>query len=180
MSEVNFLDHKTWEGVSAAAESDFLRGGEQLIKSTLTLGQGADLRATTMMGMFGTVAVALFAAAVTLFAGPHPSWPLIAGAATTAFGLFIAASFCAAAAWPREFYVAGFEPRNLIANSSAKNDQFRARVLIAVTQDRIDHNRRAIGRAACLLMAALWSAGISLLAGGLVVIALVLAGKSLA
>lgn len=161
----DLIDHRAWDSISDEAQMAFLRGGEEMVKATLSLGHAADLRATTIMGIFGAIGVALFAAVATLIAGSRaPSWPLVISGATTAMGLFLAAAFCAAAAWPRHFFVAGFEPRNLL-NSSARQEQYRTRVLIAVTQDRIDHNRRAIDRAARLLMTAVWIAGGSLLGG---------------
>lgn len=125
----NLLDDAAWEGVSPEAQADFLRVGEEMIKSTLTLGQNADFRAITMMGIFGAIGVGLFAAIATFLSAPHPFWPAITAAATMSGGLFVAAVFCAVAAWPGKFFVAGFEPQNLL-NSSAKNDQFRTRVLM--------------------------------------------------
>jgi hypothetical protein len=175
MAHIDLLDDKTWEGVSPEAQADFLRGGEEMVKSTLSLGHGADFRAVTMMGIFATLGVALFAAVATLFAGANPFWPAIIAGVATGSGLFVAAGFCAAAAWPGEFFVAGFEPRNLI-NSSAKQDQFRDRVLIAVIQDRIDDNRRAIAHGARLVMIAIWIAAITLPGGGAALIALSVAG----
>ncbi len=163
MSKTDLLSDEAWTDVSHEAQSDFLRFGEEMVRSTLSLGHGADLRATTMMGIFGTVGVALFAAAATLIAASQPHWPGIVAATLGASGLFLAAAFCGAAAWPRYFFVAGFEPQDLL-NSSAKNDRFRVRVLIAVVQDRIDHNRRAIIRAARLAMIAVWTAGFSVVA----------------
>src|SRR5205823_13263173 len=133
--------------------------------ATLSLGHGADFRATTIMGIFGAIGVAIFAAVATLVAGSRsPSLPVVIAGIITAIGLFLAAGFCAAAAWPRNFFVAGFEPRNLL-DSSARIDRLRTRVLISVTQDRIDYNRRAIARAARLIMIALGIAGVSLIAG---------------
>jgi hypothetical protein len=171
MSEQNLLDDAIWEGVSAEAEAAFLQGGEEMVKATLALGQGADFRAVTVMGIFGSVGVALFAAVATLLAGSHPFLPATIAATITGLGLFVAAGLCAAAAWPGQFFVAGFEPRSLV-NSSAKQDRFRNRVLIAVVQDRIDYNRRAIARAARLLMGALLTAGFSLFLGSAALIVL--------
>jgi hypothetical protein len=168
----DLLDHRAWDSVSDETQIEFLRGGEEMVKATLSLGHAADLRATTVMGIFGAVGVALFAAVATIIAGSHPaSCALISAGTTTAMGLFLAAAFSAAAAWPRYFFVAGFEPRNLL-NSSARQDQYRTRALIAVTQDRIDYNRRAINRAARLMMTSVCIAGGSLLAGIIVFLVL--------
>src|ERR1700704_6631948 len=97
----DLLDHRAWDSISDETQIAFLRGDEVMVKATLSLGNAADLRATTMMGVFGAVSVALFAAVATLVAGSRPpSWSLIIAGATTAVGLFLAAAFCAAAAWP--------------------------------------------------------------------------------
>jgi hypothetical protein len=163
--QVNLDDPALWDNISSDAQADFLRRADDMVRSTLTLAQGADLRATTMMGIFGAIGVALFAAAATLITATKPLWPLIAASGATSFVLFIACILCAAAAWPRNFYVAGFEPRNLIASSSARDDKYRIAVLIAVAQDRIDHNRRAIDRAAYFAMTAVVIAGVGIATG---------------
>jgi hypothetical protein len=85
---------------------------------------------------------------------------------TLASGLFIASGFCFAAGKPTDFLVAGFEPRNLL-NSSAVKDEYRTRLLISVTQDRIDHNRAAIAHAAQQISAAMIAAGVSIGAAAL-------------
>jgi len=162
--DADLLNDSAWEKISSEAELDFLKVGDELVRSTLALGHGADLRATTIMGMFGTTGVALLAAVATLFVAERPYWPLIGGGATIALGLFVATGFCAAGAWPRNFFVAGFEPRNLL-HSGAIDDRYRVRILVAVTQDRIDHNRRSIDRAAKFLMRGICVAGLSLLLG---------------
>jgi hypothetical protein len=159
-TKVDLLVDDTWEGISARAEADFLASAEEMLKGTLALGHGADLRATTAMGIFGAIGAALFAAAATLFVATPQSWPPIAGTFSAAIVLFIAAVLCGFAARPQDFYIAGFEPRNLL-NSSAKSDQFRTRVLIAVMQDRIDHNRRATDKAAALVSKAFMAALVS-------------------
>lgn len=175
----DLLADETWEGVSPEGQAEFLRSGEEMVKATLSLGHGADFGAIIMMGIFGTLGVALFAAIATLLAGANQFWPAIIAGAATGAGLFLAAGFCAAAAWPRQFFVAGFEPRNLV-NSSATQDKYRGRVLIAVVQDRIDENRRAIARGARLVMIAIWIAAVSLPGGAVLLIALSVAGGHLA
>jgi hypothetical protein len=96
------------------------------------------------------------------------------GGTIAAIGLLFASGCCAAAAWPRQFFVTGFEPQELL-NSSARLDQYRVRVLTAVAQDRIDYNRRGIARAARLFMIAVWIAGISLITAIIVFLVLSLA-----
>jgi len=152
------------DDISDDAQREFLRHGEEMVRMTLALAHGADFRAITMMGIFGAIGVALIAASSTLIASGHPSWALIAGAVTTAAGLFIACGFCVAAARPVDFFIAGFEPRSLL-NSSAKKDEYRTRVLVAVTQDRIDQNRAAIALSAWQTWVAMKAAGMSIGAG---------------
>jgi hypothetical protein len=76
----DLLDHRAWDSVSDETQVAFLRGGEEMVKATLSLGHAADMRATTIMGIFGAVGVALSAAVATLIAGSRPpSWSLIIG-----------------------------------------------------------------------------------------------------
>jgi hypothetical protein len=79
VSHIDLLDDSVWEGVSAEAQIDFLRCGEEMVKSTLSLADGADFRALTTMGMFGAVGVAIFAAVATIISGSHPSWSMTIG-----------------------------------------------------------------------------------------------------
>jgi hypothetical protein len=160
----DILGLSAWKDVSEEGQRDFLRHGEEMVKGTLALAHGADFRAITFMGIFGAIGVALITASATLIASGHPSWALIAAAATIASGLFIACGFCGTAVRPTDFFIAGFEPRNLL-NSSAIKDEHRTRVLIAVTQDRIDQNRAAIATSASQTWTAMKIAGISVGAG---------------
>jgi len=91
--QVDLLSPSIWDGVSEAGQREFLSRGQEMVTATLSLAHGADLRNTTMMGIFGAVGVALFAAGAAIFAGSHPSWALAGGAMTAAIGLFIASQF---------------------------------------------------------------------------------------
>jgi|SRR5271156_465992 len=162
--QVDLLSPSIWDGVSEAGQREFLSRGQEMVTATLSLAHGADLRNTTMMGIFGAVGVALFAAGAAIFAGSHPSWALAGGAMTAAIGLFIASAICAIAARPIDFFISGFEPKQLV-NSSARNDQDRTRVLIAVIQDRIDHNRESLARSARLTVIAMCVGAASLAVG---------------
>jgi hypothetical protein len=97
---IDLLDDKTWDGVSPEAEHDFLRSGEEMVKSTLALGHGADFRAVTMMGIFGALSVGSFAAVATLLAASQLFWPGIIAGSVAGVGFFVAACFTALAAWP--------------------------------------------------------------------------------
>jgi hypothetical protein len=163
--ELSLLDPHSWDGVSQEAQREFLARGQEMIKETLALAHGADLRGTTMMGIFGAVGVALFAAGATIIEGTHPSWPLSAGAITASIGLFLASATCAFAARPSDFFISGFEPKRLLS-SGARYDENRIRVLIAVTQDRIEYNRTSLEQSARLISAAMVIGGIGLAAGG--------------
>ena len=164
--QIDLLSPSLWDGVSEAGQREFLLRGQEMVTATLSLAHGADLRNTTMMGIFGAVGVALFAAGATIITGSHPSWALAGGAMTTAIGLFIASAICAVAARPVDFFISRFEPKRLI-DSSARNDQDRTRVLIAVIQDRIDHNRESLARSARLTAIAMCVAAASLAVGAL-------------
>jgi hypothetical protein len=160
----DILELSIWENVSEEGQREFLRHAEDMVKGTLALAHRADFRAITMMGIFGAIGVALTTASATLIASGRPSSALIASAATIASGLFIACGLCGAAVRPADFFIAGFEPRHLL-NSSAIKDEHRTRVLIAVTQDRIDQNRAAIAISASQTWTAMKTAGISVGAG---------------
>lgn len=173
--DIDLLDHSVWDGVSDNAQREFLHYGEEMIKATLDVAKGADSRATTMMNHFGAIGVALVSASVALVAGGHPSWALVTGLAEIGAGLFVACGFCAAATNPADFFIAGFEPKSLL-QSSAKKDEFRTRVLIAVTQDRINHNRASIAYAAEHIWSAMLAAGMSVAAGIILFLGILLWG----
>jgi hypothetical protein len=44
VSHIDLLDDSVWEDISAEAQIDFLRCGEEMVKSTLSLADGADFR----------------------------------------------------------------------------------------------------------------------------------------
>lgn len=121
---------------------------EACLAGTMQLGIAADQRATTMLGIFGAGSVALLAAIATILAATPKNWPFIAGAATAAVLLFIAAALSAWAARPIYFYTGGYEPRRLAP--SAGNAVWMLRYAIADLQVRIDANRVALERSSRL------------------------------
>lgn len=89
---------------------EIARQGDVRLTALMALATAADLRATTLCGIFGASAVGTGAAAFADFVSPHPSSPLIVAGTITAFGLFVAAVIAAMAGAPRDFYVAGGNP----------------------------------------------------------------------
>src|SRR6267378_3130012 len=76
----------------------------------MSLATAADLRATTLCGIFGTSSVALTAAVLASIATGHAIIGLILGGSVGAAGLFMAAFLAANAGAPRDLFIAGGNP----------------------------------------------------------------------
>jgi hypothetical protein len=112
-NDVNLLSPDLWDEVSDNAQSEILRQAEMMVKGTITVALGADLRAATTMNVFGAGGVALLAAAATLIGGSKPDWLLICAPSVGATGLLIAAALCAYAIAPVSFYLSGARPQSV-------------------------------------------------------------------
>ncbi|MGH6840092.1 MAG: hypothetical protein ACREDT_15145 [Methylocella sp.] len=100
-----------WMPVEIARE--IARQGDVRLSAMMSLATAADLRATTLCGIFGASSVAVGAAVLTDIASEHPMTRAIIGGAILAIGLFLAAFTAAFAGAPRDFYVGGGSPDSL-------------------------------------------------------------------
>jgi hypothetical protein len=135
----------------------------------MILGTAADLRATTLCGIFGTAAVAISAAVLTSIATGHLIAPLIVGGAVLSIGLFIAASILAFAAAPRDFYIAGGNP-DLLKEWAWDAGEWRSETeMLDATGERyarsIAENRQNLELGSKRVRAAFWLAGASTIVG---------------
>lgn len=105
------------EGGSPQASTDllreFVRQGEVKLNAILELATAANLRATTLCGIFGTSSVALGGAVLAYAASNHQHLPLILAGIVAGLGFFIAAMVAGWATVPRDFYIAGASPDSL-------------------------------------------------------------------
>ncbi|MGH7082975.1 MAG: hypothetical protein ACREFV_10960 [Acetobacteraceae bacterium] len=87
--------------------------GEARLDAALNLATSAELRATTLCGIFGTWAVTLEAAILTYLPSSHDHFALILAGAVAGGGFFIAAIVAGISGAPRHFHVAGGAPDEL-------------------------------------------------------------------
>jgi len=92
---------------------EIARQGEVRLNSLLALATAADLRATTLCGIFGAAAVGTSAATLASLTVADPNSSLILAGVVASLGLFIAAVVAAISGAPRNFYVGGGNPDRL-------------------------------------------------------------------
>jgi len=100
-------------GAPAELLREIVRQGEARLNAALNLATAADLRATTLCGIFGTSAVTLAAAVLAYLASGHTNSGLVLAGAIAGIDCFIAAMLAGVSARPRDFYVAGGLPDEL-------------------------------------------------------------------
>jgi len=159
MASIPELARPDFSNIPADAIKELHRQGEICLQSTMQLALAADQRATTLTGIMGAGAVALLAATATMISSAHPSAALIGTGAGTATLLFVGALFCAWAAQPLDFFVAGYEPRRMAP--AARDETWILRYATEDMQIRIDSNRASLVHASRLLT---WGRSIALLA----------------
>ena len=162
-----------WEGTPDSALRELLRQGELFLQGTIQLGIAGDQRAVALSTIFGGGAIALLAAAATLLAGAHPSVPLECAAGVTALFLLVGSFLAAIAAHPVDFFVAGYEPKQL--HTSSSDELWMLRYTAQDIQMRIDTNRAAVARAAFYSSNALRVAALGIFSGCVVFGALTIA-----
>lgn len=92
---------------------EIARQGEVRLSAIMNLATAADLRATTLCGIFGAGFVGITAAVLAVLASNHPSSALIASGVILSFGLFVAAIFAARAGAPGDLFIGGGNPDSL-------------------------------------------------------------------
>jgi hypothetical protein len=88
---------------------EIARQGEVRLTAITSLATAADLRATTLCGIFGAASVAMAVAVLASIAASRPI-SLISAGAVVSLGLFGAALIAAHAGAPRDFFVGGGNP----------------------------------------------------------------------
>jgi hypothetical protein len=145
---------------------EIARQGEARLAAIMSLATAADLRATTLCGIFGTSSVALTAAVLASIATGHAITGLILGGAVGAAGLFMAAFIAANAGAPRDLFIAGGNP-DFLREWSWDAGKWRTEVeMLDATANRyaasIAANRDLLELGSKRVIAALWVAGASL------------------
>jgi hypothetical protein len=135
-----------FSNVPDEALNEFHRQAELWLEGTIKIAIAADGRATTSTGILSAATGALVVLAANLASSAAPNRALLAAVIVAALCLLIAAGFCATAARPIDFYVSGYEPKNL--HPAAATEQHIKRVSAADIQFRIDSNKRALAQAA--------------------------------
>ena len=140
---------------------EFHRQGEVCLQGTVQLAIAADQRATTLTGTLGAAAVALMVATGALVSNPSllPDTALVYATLVTALMLFVGAILCAMVARSTDFFVAGYEPKNLA--KSAANELWMLRYAAEDVQVRIDGNRRTLDASSRMLT---WGRGMAVAA----------------
>jgi hypothetical protein len=92
---------------------ELARQGEKRLDALMSLATAADLRATTLCGLFGATSVAAGAAVLTYLSSQNAAPELIWGGTVGSVGLFVAALVASIAGAPRDFYISGGSPDRL-------------------------------------------------------------------
>ena len=152
-------DDIDWSGVSEAMARDIKAQGETFMQCQLQAALAADSRATSMAGLYVSLALATFAAGFGYWDKTENLSPLIAGLASGV--LFIAAAILAAwAARPIDFYFPGNQPsqwfpgrlNDLVPMIGGEAENYDER--IAYNDERLGENQVAIRRAFTLAIIA--------------------------
>lgn len=159
-----------WRGIPDSAVREILRQGETYLDGTLKTGIGADQRATTLMGIYGAIGVALLVSAATLATRAQPDLSLIGAIVVTALLVLLAGAICGFAGKPIDFYVAGYEPEKIIKSST--DELWLLRFVCEDLQRRIDMNRRSLEKSADLISKSFLVAGAAIVVGIVVFVCL--------
>jgi hypothetical protein len=159
-----------WQNIPEPAVREILRQGETYLDGTLKTGIGADQRATTLMGIYGAIGVALLVVAATLETRPQPDLSLIGAIVVTAFLVLLAGVICGLAGRPIDFYVGGYEPEKIVRSST--DELWLLRFVCEDLQRRIDINRRTLEKSAALISKSFLVAGAAIVVGIVVFVCL--------
>ena len=100
----------TIQPLPAELARELVRQGEARLEALTDIGGGADMRATTLCGIFGAVAVGLGGTTLAQLSTPHPNMQLVCAGGITATFLLIASAASAFAAAPTDCWLGGGSP----------------------------------------------------------------------
>jgi hypothetical protein len=148
---------------------EFHRLASETLDGTIQIALAADVRATTLAGIFGGASVALLAAIATILAGNSaPYHILLLPSFVASFCLFVAATLCAWSSRPIDFFMGGYEPR--LIQESAKDMNWMLRFATEDIQTRIDANKAALSTGAKFLQCGMAIAMLGVVAAVIIVI----------
>jgi hypothetical protein len=156
-------EEERWNGISEDATREILRQGEVYLDRTLQTAIAADQRATTLMGIYGAVGVALLVAGATLGTRPQPDLALITSVVVMAFLVLIAGLMCGRAGRPIDFYISGYEPEKIMASSTDR--LWLLRYICDDLQSRIESNKKILQKSSVLVLVSFVAAGTSVIIG---------------
>jgi hypothetical protein len=141
---------------------EIARQGEERLKALMHLGTAADLRATTLIGIFGAAAVAIGAAVLANLGSGHLPGPLVFAGIVTCLLLFAAAFMAAWAGAPCDFFIPGGNPE-ILRDWSWEEGAWRTEVeALDATAQRyeksISDDQKILERSSRWVKRALWTA----------------------
>jgi hypothetical protein len=139
-----------WTDIPETSVREILRQAETYIDSTLKTAFAADQRATTLMGIYGAVGVALLVSAATLGTRAQPDLALIAAIIATGLCLLIGGVMCGTAGRPIDFYISGYEPEKIVKSST--DELWLLRYICEDLQRRIDLNKKILKKSSLLVL----------------------------
>jgi len=155
--------------VPDAVVSEFHRLAAENLDGTIQIAIAADVRATTLAGIFGGGSVALLAAVATIIAGGVEKYQMfVLPSVIAAICLFFGAALCAWSGRPIDFFVGGYEPKLL--QQSATDLTWMLRYAAEDMQVRIDANRAALARDAKYLQCGMIAAILGVATAGIILI----------
>ena len=122
----------------------FVAQAELMLAGTVQVGIASDSKATTLMGVYGAITVALAVTAATMLAAQDAErfHALISPCAVSSAIMLVSVLCLARAAEPADFYVGGYQPKLLA--TCARNRTWMMRYVAADLQLRIEDNRKAL------------------------------------
>jgi hypothetical protein len=152
-----------WTGIPDSAVREVLRQAEARLDGILKTAIGADQRATTLMGIFGAVGVALLVSAATIGTRTEPNVPLICAIVVAAIILLVAGVMCGRAGRPMDFHVRGYEPEKILVSST--DEIWLLRYICEDLQRRMDSDNEILVKSSRLINASFITAGMSVIVG---------------
>jgi hypothetical protein len=134
------IQEARWDDIPEAGLREILRQAETYLDSSLKVAVAADQRATTLMGIYGAVGVALLVSAATIGTRAQPDLALISAIIAVALLLLCAGLLCGLAGKPVDFYVSGYEPEKIVESST--EEKWLIRYVCEDLQRRIDINKK--------------------------------------
>ncbi len=157
-----------WSGIPAESVREMVRQGEAMMADILVASCASDARASSLSGVFATIAAGLIAGSAALSTITTPNTGVLASLITMALGFIFSGFICFGASRPRDYYTSGSDPERNIEVARYLDRELLMKETAESLHRKITYNSDVLSKQTRLTRWSYIVCGITVAASGLI------------